>query len=128
MGCSAIEKFGGGLLTTFGASDDAFCDRRVTPPERVETRAPFCQEIFETVALSEFLEDCQTKFAAKSGEGPCDRTGTLGGCVIDEVERDGSQVTDWFFADDAGPSNADAVRVLCADRKRYERGAHYVSP
>jgi len=130
-GCSAVEFIGGSLAATVGISEDSYCDRRFVSDDKADKRTAFCQDIVDTVADSEFREDCSKKFGARTGTGRCDRGTTIGGCAVSEVERDGSQVTDWFYLtdfDDAGPRNKDDVGKLCGDRSRYERGASFVTP
>ncbi len=130
-GCSAVEYIGGSLAATVGISEDSFCDRRFVREDKADRRGNFCQDIVDTVADSEFREDCDQKFGARTGTGRCDRGSSLGGCAVAEVERDGSQVTDWFYAADGGtetPRTPDEVAKLCDDRARYDRGARFVRP
>ncbi len=129
--CGVVEKIGGSFATTLGAGGDAFCDRREVTPQKMESRSAFCQDIVDTVAGPQFRDDCSQKFGARTGEGACDHAGALGGCAVDVTERDGSQVTDWFYPvdfDPNAPKSAADVGVLCADKARYDRGAHFVAP
>ena len=119
-----------------GATGDAYCDRRFVSGAE-EKPASFCQEILDTVAVSEFQDDCREKHTARASEGRCDRGRLLGGCKLHKVNDDGSEVFDWFYdvADleaDGGtfedPARTeDDVRTLCADPKRYEEGASFVA-
>lgn len=119
-----------------GATGDAHCDRRFVSGDK--KAATFCQEIVDTVALSEFQDDCREKFAAISGEGLCARDAIIGGCKLHKVNDDGSEVYDWFYdvsalEDDGGVfeepvRTKDDVAALCADKKRYEEGASFVTP
>jgi hypothetical protein len=163
--CTAIAGAFGGLGSFLGTNSNASCDRRYA--DRPE---PFCQEIDDTVAGSEFEDDCRKKFpGARTSDAYCPRERRVGGCVDEKHNDDNSTVTDWFYdvsemvaeagAEDAaivwneagvpefeaGASDgaatlkptfdplqthltADDVKAKCADRKRYENGAHYVSP
>jgi hypothetical protein len=136
-GCRA----GGCVLATLGdivgATGDARCDRRFVADDR--NPAPFCQEIIDTLARSQFQNDCREKHAAQAGEGRCPREDLLGGCKLHKQNDDGSDVWDWFYdvtalEEDAGiefdrpARTADEVRALCADRGRYEEGATFFEP
>lgn len=128
--CFVATAVGG----AFGS--DSSCDRRFgasTEP------APFCQEIEDTVAGSEFRDDCSNKLKGKAQEGPCARERVIGGCRIHKENDDGSIVTDWYYdvsdlvaqgkiPESARVKDADAVRALCADTKRYDVGASFVPP
>ena len=150
-GCRA----GGCIVNTLGdvvgETGDAFCDRRFVGPNGKEP-APFCQEIIDTVAQSQFQDDCRDKHKARADEGKCPRERIIGGCKIHKENDDGSEVYDWYYdvsdieADasrgdattdattDAGAvfkepvKDKAAVRKLCEDRSRYEEGAHYEDP
>jgi hypothetical protein len=150
-GCRAGGCVANVLGDVVGETGDARCDRRFVSGDK--RPAPFCQEIIDTVALSEFQDDCRTKHGAATGEGRCPRERQIGGCKLHKVNDDGSEVWDWFYdvtdieadAGDAGtdadadaeqpvpvfddpPRTRDDVRDLCADRRRYEEGATYYDP
>lgn len=120
-----------------GATGDAHCDRRFVSGAD-KRPASFCQEIIDTVALSEFQDDCREKHTAISGEGLCAREHLLGGCKLHKENDDGSEVFDWFY--DVTELEADGgefedpvrttaeVRELCSDPERYEEGASFVDP
>ena len=120
-----------------GATGDAHCDRRFVSGEDKKA-ASFCQEIVDTVALSQFQDDCREKHTAISGEGLCARDKIIGGCKLHKENDDGSEVFDWFY--DVSELEADGgvfeepvrtkedVERLCADPKRYEEGAHFEMP
>jgi hypothetical protein len=120
-----------------GATGDAHCDRRFVSGEDKKA-ASFCQEIVDTVALSEFQDDCREKHTAISGEGQCAREKIIGGCKLHKENDDGSEVFDWFYdvtelEGDGGVfeepvRTKEDVEKLCADPKRYEEGAHFVTP
>jgi hypothetical protein len=128
--CFVATAVGG----AFGA--DSSCDRRFGASKEP---APFCQEIEDTVAGSEFREDCSTKLQGKAAEEGCPRDKVLGGCRISKENDDGSVVTDWYYdvrdlvaagkiPESARVKSTEEVRVLCADPKRYEDGATFVPP
>ena len=126
-------KVGGFVANTLGdvvgKTDDVACDRRTgTEP------APFCQEVIDTVAVSQVKDDCIAKFAASGNEGVCPRDKILAGCKIHKNNDDGSDVFDWYYdVSDAGPDagfkdfprTKGDVKALCEDKTRYEEGATY---
>ena len=142
------------LGDVIGETGDVYCDRRfVSNPSK--TRAPFCQEVIDTIAVSQVRDDCREKHAAQAGEGKCPRANIIAGCKLHKDNDDGSEVFDWYYdgsdledagnededqdqdqdADagaDAEPIFKDPVRTkeeveeLCADPKRYEEGATFV--
>jgi hypothetical protein len=128
-----------------GQTGDAYCDRRFVANLSKEPGS-FCQEIIDTVATSQFTDDCREKFAARAGDGRCPRERVLGGCKIHKENDDGSEIWDWYYdvsdledsgiegrdaGPDAGPLFKEAartkedVRKLCADKTRYEEGATF---
>jgi hypothetical protein len=128
-----------------GATGDAHCDRRYVPPG--EQAAPFCQEIIDTLATSQFKDDCDDKHAAASGDGRCGREHVIAGCKLLGENDDGSEVWDWYYdvtdivdaegpeaGPDGGPTFEDPphtkedVAKLCADPERYEDGAELQDP
>jgi hypothetical protein len=131
-GCAANA-----LGDVVGQTGDAHCDRRFVSGADKKP-ASFCQEIIDTVALSEFQDDCREKHTAISGEGLCARDKIIGGCKLHKENDDGSEVFDWFY--DVTELEADGgtfeepvrtkeeVEKLCADKSRYEEGAHFVTP
>jgi len=133
-GCSAIAGVFGTVGGETVTDTNDSCDRRNgAVPE------PFCQEIVATLAGTPFQEDCVQKFNATPASGLCWRGPIVGGCLIDKVYQDGSRVTDWFYdisqLDAGAPDVYDLawkrltvvdVEAMCADRTRYEDGAHFV--
>jgi len=126
-------KVGGFVANTLGdvvgQTDDVACDRRTGSEP-----APFCQEVTDTVAVSQVKDDCITKFSAAGTEGKCPREKIIAGCKIHKDNDDGSEVFDWYYdvsgeSPDAGfkdfPRTADDVKALCEDPTRYEEGATY---
>jgi hypothetical protein len=146
-GCRAGGCVANTLGDVVGETGDAFCDRRFVGPGGKEP-APFCQEIVDTVALSQFQDDCRDKHKARSDEGKCPREKIIGGCKLHKENDDGSEVFDWYYdvsdiEADASKNDATAdggvvykepvkdkaaVKKLCEDRSRYEEGAHYEDP
>jgi len=120
-----------------GETGDAHCDRRFVSGADKKA-ASFCQEIVDTVALSEFQDDCRDGHGAATGEGLCPRDHLLGGCKLHKENDDGSEVWDWYY--DVTELEADGgvfeepvrtkeeVRKICEDPSRYEEGAHFVDP
>ncbi len=121
-----------------GATGDAYCDRRYVPDDREP--GSFCQEIVDTLAASQFQDDCREKHAARSEEGRCPRERVLGGCKLLKENDDGSEVIDWYYdvvgfeRDDGGKPFVDPARTkddvksLCSDKTRYDEGATFVEP
>lgn len=72
LGVLADCKVGGAIANVLGdvvgETDDVACDRRTG-----KTPAPFCQEVIDTVAVSQVGDDCKTNFAAHTSEGRCPR-------------------------------------------------------
>ncbi len=144
--CAAITSIAVSGADFGGATADAHCDRRFVTGDR--SRSAFCQEVVDTVAASQFADDCTTNFGATPGTGLCARAQILAGCKLDATNKDGSQVWDWYYdvtpliADagdlagpDGGPTFAPPVphsivdvAVLCADPTRYAGGAALVLP
>ena len=152
-GCSVVAGWYGSLGSFLGSNSTDSCDRRFGAKPQ-----PFCKEIDDTVAGSQFRDDCRKKFGALAQDAPCPRAAVVGGCHLDQKNEDGSQVTDWYYdvspligdagegdggdggeGDDGGASEggfapndvgltADDVRARCADPSRYQGGAHFVAP
>jgi hypothetical protein len=137
-GCRAGGCAAATLGDVVGATGDAHCDRRfVSGPDAKD--APFCQEIVDTLAASEFKDDCSQKHTARADDGRCPRDRVIAGCKLHKQNDDGSEVLDWFY--DVGDLEADGaafepplvrtkddVRAQCNDPKRYEEGATFVDP
>ena len=141
VGCSAAGWIGGTLGGIIGATSDDHCDRRFV--DDGGSNGPFCQEIVDTLAGSQFQDDCRKKFQAAAGDGKCDRTLVIAGCKNLKANDDKSQVWDWYYdvsgiESDAGleagalfpnaPKTVDDVKALCADPSRYEDGAELATP
>jgi len=126
-----------------GETGDVYCDRRFVTNASKE-RAPFCQEVIDTIAVSQVSDDCREKHAARTAEGRCPRENIIAGCKLHKDNDDGSEVWDWYYdvsdledagdedgSTDGGPIFKDPVRTkedvkaLCADPKRYEEGATF---
>jgi hypothetical protein len=145
IGCRPAGCVAGVFGDVVGATGDAHCDRRFVPPEK--QAASFCQEIIDTLATSQFKDDCDQKFKAASGDGRCGRENVLGGCKDRKVNDDSSEVYDWYYdvsqlvlerGDASGPDGGptfekspttkEEVKTLCADHDRYGDGADFVDP
>jgi hypothetical protein len=144
--CKAAGCAANVLGDIVGETGDVFCDRRfVNAPTK--KRGSFCQEVIDTVAVDDVLDDCRQKHAARTGEGVCPRDKIIAGCKIHKDNDDGSEVWDWYYdvsdledaaaqdaSSDAAPIFEDPartkadVRALCADPKRYEEGASFAEP
>lgn len=128
-----------------GETGDVACDRRFVKGADKEP-APFCQEVIDTVAVSQVRDDCREKHTASAFEGKCPREKIIAGCKIHKDNDDGSEVWDWYYdvsdledaavhapdaTPDAGPIFKDPVRTkeevkaLCTDKTRYEEGATF---
>lgn len=144
-GCRAGGCVANVLGDIVGETGDSHCDRRFADPGH--QRAPFCQEIIDTIAQGRFEDDCREKHGAGAGSGRCGFERKIAGCKLDKVNDDGSEVWDWYYdvsdiiaaegpraGPDGGPTFEDPprtkedVRRLCADRSRYEEGASYRDP
>jgi hypothetical protein len=129
VGCKVGGAVANVLGDVVGETDDVACDRRTgTEP------APFCQEVIDTVAVSQVGDDCRTKFGAATSESKCPRENIIAGCKIHKDNDDGSEVYDWYYdVSDAGPDSGfhdapktkEDVKKLCEDPSRYEEGATY---
>jgi hypothetical protein len=129
-----------------GETGDVSCDRRFVN-STTKRPAPFCQEVIDTIAVSQVSDDCREKHAARAGEGKCPRANIIAGCKLHKDNDDGSEVWDWYYdvsdLEDASAQNAkdashaaplfedpvrtkEDVKALCADRERYEEGATFV--
>lgn len=154
IACNAITSVVVSGASFGGATADAYCDRRyVTLGGQ---RSAFCQEIVNTLAASQFADDCRTKHDATTGPGLCPRAQIIAGCKLLQVNEDNSVATDWYYdiasfyaeagleepeeggvetGDDGGPLFAPPVAydvtdvaALCADPTRYAAGAVLVFP
>ncbi|MBX3230342.1 MAG: hypothetical protein KIT84_03595 [Labilithrix sp.] len=129
-GCKIAGAIANMLGDVVGQTDDVACDRRTG-----KEPAPFCQEVIDTVAVSQVKDDCIEKFAANGTEGRCPRDRIIAGCKLHKDNDDGSEVFDWYYdVSDAGPDagfrdepkTKDDVKALCEDRERYNEGATYL--
>ncbi|WP_394826986.1 hypothetical protein [Pendulispora albinea] len=121
-----------------GSKGDAACDRRYVSDVNEEPSG-FCQEVIDTVAVSQIQDDCNDKHHSRAMEGRCPREGIIGGCKLSITNDDGSEVYDWYYdvRDLESSTGAtfksrvatqDDVRAQCADARRYEEGAEFVLP
>lgn len=94
-GCRAGGCAANVLGDVIGETGDAYCDRRFVATGKEP--APFCQEIIDTIAQSQFTEDCRDKHGARSDEGKCPRERIIAGCKLSKVNDDGSDVYDWYY-------------------------------
>jgi hypothetical protein len=129
-GCKAGGCVANVLGDVIGVTGDVACDRRfVDNPSKKP--APFCQEVIDTLAVSEVEEDCRDKHAARAIEGRCPRERIIAGCKLHKDNDDGSEVWDWYYdvTDLEGfedpPRTKEDVAALCADPTRYEEGATF---
>jgi hypothetical protein len=90
--CTFVEGAFGGLGSWLGSNSNDSCDRRYG-----EKPEPFCQELDDTVAGSEFQDDCRKKFKARALGEYCPRARRVGGCVDEKKNDDKSVVTDWYY-------------------------------
>jgi hypothetical protein len=132
LGLTAVAVSSGCGVLAAVAGGTGSCDRR----EATKEPRPFCQEIVDTVAVSQFGDDCKGKHTGYFTEDACPRDKAIGGCELDETNDDGSTVVDWFYDVSAEPKlkeyppedvahTTDDVKRFCADKKRYEKGAHF---
>jgi hypothetical protein len=142
LSCKEAGCVGGALGNLVGETGDSACDRRYVADGG--SRGSFCQEIVDTVAVSQFEDDCRKKFEATTYDGRCTRDPTiLAGCKNLKKNDDNSEVWDWYYdvtgievdaGDDGGtlfpdaPKTAAEVKMLCADPTRYGDGAEFVMP
>jgi hypothetical protein len=136
-GCRAGGCAAGAFGDLVGQTGDVACDRRYV----VQNGEPaaFCQEVIDTVAISQVWDDCEDKHLARPVEGRCPRERVLGGCKVNRENDDGSQIYDWYYAvdepnDEHGTpyesrvTSVDDVKAQCSDPTRYENGAEFVTP
>jgi hypothetical protein len=144
-GCDALASVAATAGDFGGATANAHCDRRyVTDGGQPSS---FCQEVVDTVAASQFADDCRHKFEATPGPGLCPRANIIAGCKLLKKNDDNSLVWDWYYdvsgiiaeaganaGPDGGPTFQDPptsvldVAALCASRARYADGAELVMP
>lgn len=144
--CDAVTSVAVDGANFGGATADAYCDRRLT----LDGGQPsaFCQDVQNTVAASQFSDDCRLHLGATPGSGLCPRAGIIAGCKLDKKEGDDSIVHDWYYdvsnvpgdgGDDAGtdgeasfappvPRSVAEVAQVCADHSRYPDGAELAFP
>jgi hypothetical protein len=144
--CGVIESVAVEGASFGGATADAYCDRRFVVDGG--QASAFCQEVVNTVAASQFSDDCRMKHLATSGAGLCPRANIVAGCALEEKNADGSHVWDWYYdvsgliaeagandGLDGGPTFAapvaqsvSDVTAICADPTRYQDGAELAFP
>ena len=121
-GCRAGGCAANVLGDVVGETGDAHCDRRFVAPGREP--GSFCQEIIDTIATGEFVDDCRDKHAARADEGRCARERIIAGCKVGKENDDGSEVWDWFYdvsdLEDAGraDSSGEAGEPIFKDAAR----------
>ncbi len=134
-GCTVLEDQAVEATDFAGAKADAHCDRRYVTPGG--TPAGFCQEVVQTLAASEFADDCRTKHQAAADTGLCARGQIIAGCKLRKHNDDDSLVYDWYYdtsqldggtAFEATAKAVNDVAKMCADPSRYEDGADLVMP
>ncbi len=145
MGCRPAGCVAAALGGAVGETGDAHCDRRYVDPGF--QAASFCQELIDSVATSQFKDDCRAKHGAAAGDGKCGREHVVAGCKLDKQNDDNSEVFDWYYdvsdivsvvgplaGPDGGPTfedqpvTVDSVKAMCADRSRYDEGAEFREP
>jgi hypothetical protein len=141
LSCQEAGCVGGALGGIVGETGDSACDRRYVADGG--SNGPFCQEVIDTVAASQFRDDCTTKFQARAIDGKCPREDIIAGCHTLKKNDDNSQVWDWYYnvsgiEEEAGveagaifpyaPQTVADVTKFCADPKRYEDGAELAMP
>jgi hypothetical protein len=119
-----VEDVAAGALASL-AGKTGSCDRRSGSSK---TPQAFCQEIEDTVASSQFKDDCEGHLGGTYRDGDCPRDGVIAGCKLRKVNKDHSVVTDWYYPGDAHITSKNDVAGLCADSKRYDDGADLVTP
>jgi hypothetical protein len=137
LACNALTSVAVSGGTFAGATSDVHCDRRfVTDGGKA---APFCQEVRDTLAASQFSDDCRMTHEATAAAGLCPREHILAGCKLLKTYEDKSSVYDWYYdvrdieaeagtSFDDPPTTTSDVERLCADPGRYEDGAEFVNP
>ncbi len=131
-GCAANT-----LGDVIGETGDVACDRRFVTTTDGEPSS-FCQEVIDTLAVSQVQDDCRDKHHARTYEGRCPREHLIAGCKLHKDNDDGSEVWDWYYdvtelESDGGllfrdaPKTRDDVATLCSDKARYEEGATFVA-
>jgi len=144
--CEAVTSIAVQGADFGGASADAHCDRRLT----LDGGQPsaFCQDVQNTVAASQFSDDCRLHLGATPGPDLCPRAGIIAGCLLEKQNGDQSIVHDWYYdesailgdgGDEAGPDGqalfappvprtVAEVAQVCSDRSRYPDGAELAFP
>ncbi len=146
-GCKVGGCAAGVLGDIVGETGDVSCDRRFGAGPKFKPDA-FCQEVIDTVATSQVEDDCRDKHGARTIDTKCPRQNIIAGCKLNESNDDNSEVYDWYYdvsdledasAQDAIDAGIEAgplfehpaqtkedVKALCADPKRYDKGATYL--
>jgi hypothetical protein len=145
-GCDAVDAVAVQGADFGGATADVHCDRRL--PLDGGQPSSFCQDVQDTVAASQFSDDCRLHLGATPGAGLCPRPGIIAGCTLEKKNGDDSIVHDWYYdesdvlgdgGDEASadgeapfaspsPQSVAAVAQVCADRSRYPDGAELAFP
>jgi len=147
MGCKPAGCIAGEFGDIVGETGDAHCDRRFV--DQGFQAASFCQEIIDTVATTQFKDDCRDKHGGATGDGKCGRDRVIAGCKNLKKNDDNSEVYDWYydvsdiiaadgpeagpdggptFEDEDKPLTVDGIKTMCEDRSRYEDGAEFAEP
>jgi hypothetical protein len=146
FGCDVVTGIAVQGADFGGATADVHCDRRLT----LDGGQPsaFCQDVENTVASSQFSDDCRQHLGAIPGTGLCPRDGIVAGCLLEKKNGDDSIVHDWYYDEsnvlgDGGnaegpdgaasfappvPRSVAAVAQVCADRSRYPDGSELAFP
>ena len=95
LGCKPAGCIAGTFGDIVGETGDAHCDRRYV--DKGFQAASFCQEIIDTVATSQFKDDCRQNHGAAAGDGKCGRERVIAGCKNDKKNDDNSEVYDWYY-------------------------------
>ena len=152
LACNAVTSIVVSGASFGGATADAYCDRRFVATGGQPSA--FCQEVVNTLAASQFADDCRNNHEATAGPGLCPRGQIIAGCQLLQKNEDGSLAWDWYYdvasfyaeaglqeeewgvaGDDAGTLfqppvalSVSDVAAICADPARYPAGAELALP